>query len=105
MAKPIKATPTLRGKDARRVIARMRKTEKRKPNKKEKAMFASIMKMPEVGNLWASDWVKKRDVVKLVNDRIEYLEDIVKAAPTSSLRYFQLHARINELKGLLEEKI
>lgn len=47
MAKPIEATPTLRGEDARRFIMNMIKTEKRKITKKEKELFRSIMLMED----------------------------------------------------------
>lgn len=50
MAKPINSTPTLRGKDARRLIEKMRETESRKPNKQEISMAKSIkeIKIAEV---------------------------------------------------------
>jgi len=47
MAKPIEATPTLRGEDAKRFIRNMIKTEKRKITKKEKELFRAIMMMED----------------------------------------------------------
>lgn len=45
MAKPIEATPTLRGKDAERLINNMKKTENREPTEKEKEMARKITEM------------------------------------------------------------
>ena len=47
MAKPIEATPTLKGKDAERFIRTMIREDKRKPTKRDMEIFRKIMFMPD----------------------------------------------------------
>lgn len=67
MAKPIKSTPTLKGKDAERFVKRMKETEKRPITKKEKKLARDIRKNskffePESKTTYTGTKIIKKDL-------------------------------------------